>query len=73
MVVSRDHYKNILDCGRVSKLQNLKFLSSKNIDKLTNLSGEEVYTILQELTGTKVYIEKKQESLHILEKTSEEQ
>ena len=73
IVINKDHFRNILDCGGISKFFSLKFISSKNITKIANLNGMEIYQILKDLTGAKIYEEKKIESCSILEKTTFEE
>lgn len=50
----------------------LKFLSSKNISKISSLSGEEIYKLIKNLTGAEIYEQQKEQSLSILHKTEDE-
>ena len=40
---------------------------------MASLSGEKIYFMLKELTGAKIYEEKKVESIKILQKTNQEE
>jgi structural maintenance of chromosome 3 (chondroitin sulfate proteoglycan 6) len=68
--VSPVEYYNILECGGLGRLKKFCLLSHRKIDEIINLSGEELYEAIKELTGAKVYEEKKEESVIVLEKTS---
>ena len=66
---SKDDYQNFLDMGRITKLQSYKFLSSRNVTNLAQLSGQDLFDIIKEFSGYKIYENKKKESLIILDKT----
>ena len=68
--ISGPEYYGILECGGLGRLKKFCLLSHRKIEEVIALSGEEIYDAIKELTGAKIYEEKKEESIRVLEKTS---
>lgn len=71
--IPAEDYYNYLDCAGLRKLRKMVFLSYRRLEEIINLSGEELYELIKELTGAKEYEEKRNETETILEKTEIEQ
>lgn len=69
MPCGKDEYYHLLESGGIGRTKNYSFLNARLIEKIANLQGEELYEMLKDLTGAKVYESKKEESISILEKT----
>lgn len=67
----KDEYYHLLESGGIGRTKSYSFLNARVIERIANLQGEELYEMLKDLTGAKVYETKKEESVSILEKTGE--
>ena len=71
--VSSENYYHFLELGGLGRLKNLCLLSFRKLEEIVNMSGEEIYEAIKELTGAKMYEDKKLESVSVIEKTEAEQ
>lgn len=68
--MNHEEFKSLLELGGISRMSSFSFLNTNQITKLANSTGEELYCVLKEMTGVKIYESKKDEIKDILNKTS---
>lgn len=70
-VVSAVEYGAVLESGGVGRSASFAFLSNKVVSRLADSNGEEIYELLKGLSGARIYDQKKEESIAILNKAGE--
>lgn len=70
--IKEEEFYNILKIGGIKPDHDLMYFNRRKLAKLLHLSGEELYELIRETTGSRLYQERRVETVKILEKTDSE-
>lgn len=70
--ITQNQLNNVLECAGISRSNPFNIVQQGRINKITNMSEEGVYELLEEITGVRHYLRKEQEAQKILEDIGKE-
>ena len=72
LAVKGEEFYNVLKIGGIKPNHDLLYFNHRKLVKLLNMSGEELYNLIRETTGSRLYQERRAETFKILDKTEVE-
>ena len=71
-MLTKNELNNLFECCGISRANPYNVVQQGKIQRVSLMTAEEIYELLQDITGAKFYNAKRKETTKLLEDTSED-